>query len=302
MNNKLKSKKALLNQIGKKATAAPTEERQLTQEKKTKYVNKQRVLILASRGITSRGRHLLLDFEDLLPQFKTDIKLDIKRGFSTINEIADIKNCNTCLFFETRKHQDVYLWASATEQGPSVKFLVQNLYTTEELKLVGNCMKGSRHILVFDNQFETKPQWKLIKELFKQIYAVPKGHPKSKPFVDHVLSFFIVDNRIWVRNYQIKDKVETEKDVQKLEKKGENCELVEIGPRFCLNPIRIFKESFAGQTLYQNPMYISPNEERAIEKKKKGGEYLARQKSIAQYNKKMDQLDLPADQLAEVFE
>ena len=121
-------------------------------------------------------------------------------------------------------------------------------------------MKGSRHILVFDEEFDKHPQWRLIKELFKNIFAVPKGHPKSKPFVDHVLSFFIVDNRIWVRNYQIKDKVETETEVNKLEKRGENCELAEIGPRFCLQPIRIFKESFTGKTLFQNPYYVSPNE------------------------------------------
>jgi ribosome biogenesis protein BRX1 len=32
------------------------------------------------------------------------------------------------------------------------------------------------------------------------------------------------------------------------------------GPRFVLNPIRIFKGSFGGPTLYQNPKYVSPNE------------------------------------------
>ena len=35
-----------------------------------------------------------------------------------------------------------------------------------------------------------------------QVFGSPKGHPKVKPFVDHILSFFIADNRIWVRNYQ----------------------------------------------------------------------------------------------------
>lgn len=34
---------------------------------------------------------------------------------------------------------------------------------------------------------------------------------------------------------------------------------VEIGPRMCLNPIKIFEGSFGGPTLYDNPAYVSPN-------------------------------------------
>ena len=29
------------------------------------------------------------------------------------------------------------------------------------------------------------------------------GHHKSKPFIDHVLGFYLVDGRIWLRNFQI---------------------------------------------------------------------------------------------------
>lgn len=32
------------------------------------------------------------------------------------------------------------------------------------------------------------------------------------------------------------------------------------GPRFVLNPIRMFSGSFGGPTLYQNPTFVSPNE------------------------------------------
>ncbi len=34
---------------------------------------------------------------------------------------------------------------------------------------------------------------------------------------------------------------------------------VQVGPRFCLNPVRIFDGSFGGRTLYENPEYVSPN-------------------------------------------
>lgn len=39
----------------------------------------------------------------------------------------------------------------------------------------------------------------------------------------------------------------------------EDASLVEIGPRFVLNLIKIFQGSFGGATLYENPHYQSPN-------------------------------------------
>lgn len=36
-----------------------------------------------------------------------------------------------------------------------------------------------------------------------QIFSTPCYHPKSKPFIDHILSFSIEDNRIWFRNFQV---------------------------------------------------------------------------------------------------
>lgn len=37
-----------------------------------------------------------------------------------------------------------------------------------------------------------------------QTFSTPRYHPKSQPFVDHVFTFTIADNRIWFRNYQVK--------------------------------------------------------------------------------------------------
>jgi hypothetical protein len=41
------------------------------------------------------------------------------------DQVCDLKNCTSALFFEGRKKQDLYLWASKTPAGPSAKFLVQ---------------------------------------------------------------------------------------------------------------------------------------------------------------------------------
>lgn len=117
------------------------------------------------------------------------------------------------------------------------------VYTMGELKMTGNCLKGSRPLLSFDENFDTKPHYSLLKELFILIFGVPNHHPKSQPFFDHIYTFTILDNRIWFRNFQILT---------------EDGGLAEIGPRFVLNPIKIFADSFYGEVLWNNPSYISP--------------------------------------------
>jgi ribosome biogenesis protein BRX1 len=160
------------------------------------YTNRQRVLILASRGITARYRHLLEDLKKMIPHHKKDNKLDVKGEIQVVNEIAEMKSCNQVVYLETRKHQDLYMYLGASPHGPSAKFHVVNVHTMDELKLTGNCMLGSRPIVNFDTKFDTSPHWKLLKQLLTDAFATPKGHPKSKPFVDHIISFFIVKNNI----------------------------------------------------------------------------------------------------------
>lgn len=75
-----------------------------------------------------------------------------------------------------------------------------------------------------------------------------------------------------VRNYQIIDKAEASASTGK---KANETQLVEIGPRFVLIPIRIFSGSLHGPTLYQNAAFVSPNDERAAQKKHKGWVYLS---------------------------
>ena len=268
----------------------------------TKYVNKQRCLVLCSRGAVASYRHLMGDIRALLPHHKKDVKLDTKRDLTAINEIAEMKSCNTALFFEFRKRKDLYLWASATPFGPSVKFLVQNVHTMEELRLTGNCLKGSRPILSFDTAFDKEPHLKVLKELFTSIFGTPLGHPKSKPFVDHVLNFSILDGRIWFRNYQIVESDLNEKQLANDVKKGVvTNKLVEIGPRFVLQPIRIFSGSFTGETLYMNEEYISPNLARAAEHKRKGGVYASRVEQKELRKVRQETITMEKDEVDDVF-
>lgn len=209
-----------------------------------KWTNKERVLIFSSRGVNFRTRHLMQDLRTIMPHSKADTKMDRKDKLIVINEVCEIKNCNKCLFFEAKKKQDLYMWISNCPHGPSAKFLVQNIHTLAELKMTGNCLKGSRPLLSFDPKFDEEPHYALLKELFIQTFSTPRYHPKSQPFVDHVITFTITDNRIWFRNYQIIE---------------EDASLVEIGPRFVLNLMKLFQGSFGGPTLFENPDFRSPN-------------------------------------------
>jgi ribosome biogenesis protein BRX1 len=88
--------------------------------------NKQRVLILTSRGVTYRHRHLLNDIVSMMPHGRKESKWESKKKLQELNEIAELLNCNSILFFEARKRQDLYLWLSRAPNGPCVKFHLHN--------------------------------------------------------------------------------------------------------------------------------------------------------------------------------
>ena len=221
------------------------------------WKNRQRVLMVCQRGIEGRFRHLMEDLINLIPHSKKEAKVEKKQVKEQIDELCYERSCNNFIYFESRSHKDsdLYMWLSKSPSGPAFKFSVTNIHTMDELKLSGNCLKYSRPMLSFDASFESMPHLKLAKELLSHIFNTPKNHPKSKPFIDHVMSFNFFDGRIWMRNYQILNQHEeqftAEDDIEKLV-------LIEIGPRMCMNPIKAFEGSMGGEALWQNEKYIAP--------------------------------------------
>ncbi|KAK4149383.1 ribosome biogenesis protein BRX1 [Chaetomidium leptoderma] len=251
--------------------------------------NKQRVLILSSRGVTYRHRHLLNDLAAMLPHGRKDVKFDSKSKLYQLNELAELYNCNNVLFFEARKGKDLYMWLSKVPNGPTIKFHAQNMHTMEELHFTGNCLKGSRPILSFDGAFETEPHLRVIKEVFLHVFGVPQGARKAKPFIDHVMGFTVADGKIWIRNYEVREvqKVkgddneaeDAEKSKARKSKGGDSdtdVSLVEIGPRFVLTPIIIQEGAFGGPIMYENKRFISPNQVRSDLRKSKAGRHHGR--------------------------
>ncbi|KAL8992243.1 MAG: hypothetical protein Q9188_007634, partial [Gyalolechia gomerana] len=270
--------------------------------------NRQRVLILSSRGITYRHRHLLNDLYALLPHSRKDAKLDTKTKLYQLNELADLYNCNNVLFFEARKGKDLYIWMSKAPNGPTLKCHLQNLHTTSELHFPGNCLRGSRPILSFDATFTSSPHLTLIKELLTHIFGVPKGARKTKPFVDHIMGFTIADGKIWIRCFEIRETIiskaesrtqPAENDAEKKEmirtagEKGDTkISLIEIGPRFILTPIVVLESSFGGPVIYENKEFVSPNQIRSELRLSKAGRYNQRSEQRIERKAKKGDLGL----------
>ena len=253
----------------------------------------------------------MLDVRTMLPHHKKESKLDGAAPLSTVVEIATLKSCDAVLFFEVRKRRDLFLWLAATPGGPSVKFHVVNVHTMDEMRLTGNCLKGSRPILSFDAAFDAPnggaPHLRLIRELLGQAFGTPAGHPKAAPFHDHVMHFGWSDNKLWFRHYQIVDKAVDAQEAKAAaaaagEEGGEGVSLVEIGPRFVLDVVRVFAGAMGGPPLWVNPAYVSPNAVRHEAKLIKGSAYASRVAEGVKAAERATTLVLPVDPTDHVFD
>lgn len=256
--------------------------------------NKTKVLFLSTRGVTTRFRHLIEDLRVLLPHAKKEPKHDAKHSLQIANEVAELRSCDTIMLFEARKRHDLYLWLTKTPFGPSIKFHIDNLHTMNELGFPGNNLMYSRPLVTFDPLFDSTPMYRLCKEMLSQAFVAPNGHTRTKPFVDHVISFFILDCRIWLRHYQI---VDTALDEKTMNKDVEST-VVEIGPRLVLTPIKCFSGSFNGAVLWENQAYVSPNAVRAAMRKREGqktigkkSQHVKRARHLARYKVKVDPIN-----------
>lgn len=263
-------------------------------------------------------RHLLSDITSLLPHSHKESKLDSRKkaaGYNLLlNSLADLHSCNVIFFLEAKKNgQDLYLWLSRPPNGPTIKFHVNNLHTMAELNtgFAGNCLKGGRGIVVFDQSFDeqgpvmSQPgnEYRgLIREMLRGVFCVPKRGVKGmKPFIDRVIGIYGVDGKIWIRVFEIREsegggkkkdgEEEAEKPVHN-PKDGPELSLVEIGPRFVLTPIVILEGSFGGPVIYENKEYVSPNQVRRDIRVSKAARYAKRRDVQTERLSKRSDLEL----------
>eukprot|EP01132_Coremiostelium_polycephalum_P002949 gene2949-3681_t len=279
------------NNTSKKQKTTTTTTTTTTTKTDESVFTKKRVLFTSTRGIGAKYRHLMNDLISLIPHSKKEDKIDDRKTLSVINETCEMKSCNYAMLFDVRRGQDLFLWMAKTPLGPTVKFHVSNVHTLDELQMTGNCLKGSRPFLHFDQTFDSDPHMQLVKELLTQIFSTPKGHVKSKPFFDHVFSFYYQDGRIWFRNYQISDQ----------EFKKESL-LTEIGPRMILHVDKIFSGGFGGHVLYSNPNVQSLNSNILDQKQVKANKYIKRIQSKQQIRERSSSAFIEPSELDTVFD
>ena len=237
--------------------------------------NKQKCLVLGSRNISSKNRHLLVDLRNLMPHSREHAKIGASDNIGdNLVEISSLHHCNSVLFLEAHRHDVAFLWLGQAPNGPSVKLQVGNVHTADELRMVGNCLKYSRPLLHFDKEFETLPHLRVVKSLLQMNFNTPRYHPLSKPFVDHILCFFYLDSHIWFRNYQIIV------DGGTTAASG-TPSLMEVGPRFTLEPVCILNGCCKGSVLWKSKTALPPTEVRRARKlrqtlKAKENEYIKR--------------------------
>ncbi|EAN92501.1 putative ribosome biogenesis protein [Trypanosoma cruzi] len=214
-----------------------------------RMTNRQKCLVLGSRSISSKDRHLLTDIRGLMPHSREHPKIGRthKLGDDLV-ELCSLHQCNSSLLIEAHRHDISYMWIAQAPHGPSVKLQLTNVHTADELRMAGNCLKYSRPLLHFDREFETHPHLRVVRSLLQMAFNTPRYHPKSKPFIDHIICFFYLDHHIWFRHYQITD--------------GEPRALMEIGPRFTLEPAAILNGCCKGTVVWKSDMAKSPTEQR----------------------------------------
>ena len=228
---------------------APQEEKPMI----SKALN-HKPLILANKGISHDIAQILDDFLKLVPHAKKESRTS-EKDFYSLDETATDLHCDTIALFQTKHHEDPFLWISKSPEGPSMCLFIEESKSIEQLSSVGNCMKGSRPLLIFDPLFESTDIFSMTKDLFLRLFSVPFQDPHSKPFVDRTMTFNIINNKIIIHNFQIQWE--------------DTPTLVEIGPRLTLIPAFILAGVFKGHKIWKNNDLITPYIKKKLERKGK---------------------------------
>ena len=93
------------------------------------------VLLVSTRGIKARYRHLQRDLLRLLPHSKAGAKVSTEDGLDGVRTLCEESECDAALLLDTRDPRRLYMWAASCPDGPSAMFRVVNVHTVAELKL-----------------------------------------------------------------------------------------------------------------------------------------------------------------------
>ena len=244
--------------------------------------NRQRVLLACARGLTMRERSLTKDLLRLLPHCKGDSKLEKKGIKSQLQFSCSSKSADNFLYLEKRGER-LMLYIGKQPNGPTFRFAVHKVVPMTDFKFGGNGLRHSRPLLSFCPQFETQGILKLLRYNLVDIFNTPKAHPKSQPFTDRVISFSVDPQNpafILFRHFQI------------LRNSKEETELVEIGPRMNLEIASVVEGFLDGSLLYENPLYMTRREAKAIRKQEENTRRKTKEDDKQERLKRKERIDI----------
>ena len=220
------------------------------------FINRQRVLVVNSRGSKRRHKFISRDLISIMAHAKGHSKIEIDKDIKEqIQKRCDKAKCENYMFFEVKKNFQ-YLWVGKSPSGPCAYLHVVDYLPLDKSKYTGNFMIASRSLLSFGAEFDINPEYVVLKDLLVDSLNVPKNYPRTFPYLEKVISFELIDGIIYVRMFQIKENSSMK----------EGVELIEAGPRMTLQLIKICSGVVGGDLLYENPDYKEP-QQRLIEKK-----------------------------------
>lgn len=207
-------------------------------QKPSQWANRQRTLFTGSHKLSLRETHFLKDLISFTAHAKKDSKDDKDSLREQLIDSCRSKSC-TNVFSVDKCGDRTVVSIARYPAGPTFRFTMANVVPASDHKFTGNALRYSRPLLSFSPEFTDLPEMKLLRHLLVDCFNAPLNHPKTQPFTDRVLSFFVDDTgAVLFRHYQITHAA-----------KG-HTELVEIGPRATLHLTRVVSGFFTGDCLY----------------------------------------------------
>jgi hypothetical protein len=216
---------------------------------KNKKIKMKKPIICSNNIKNKIFLEFLKDFRKICPHARY-IKGKLKNNFlPSIRYFLNPGENQVVFFFEYKKKKNC-LWIVNFPTDPLFCFEIENILQSKHFFFLGNILKWARPLILFDTYFGKKPHLKIIKKTFEYFFSI-KNHSKNiLSITDHVLSFCFFQNKIWFRVFQIK--------FSKTKVNGKNKkidQLIEVGPRMTLIPIRGWSNSNKENLIYDSTVF-----------------------------------------------
>ena len=169
---------------------------------------KRSVLLARNRKVTELQKHFLLDMSRLFPSV-----VEGKASIEEVRELAEMNDCKFSIYAERKRSLKLYLIAKKC-----LEFEIVSITTMKTLQSPVNCFRETGILLSFTKDFDEREELVKTKNMLSEMF------PKAENEVDKMISFYYLDDKIWMRIYKIE----------------EDKSLKELGPRIVLSFVKEF--------------------------------------------------------------